>query len=58
MHMEKVIMENLTIEEMSECNGGIGLAAITLAFTIISACVTAGYTYGKDCAERDRRRHK
>lgn len=56
--MGKVIMENLTIEEMSECNGGIGLAAITLAFTIISACVTAGYTYGKDCAQRDNARGK
>ena len=56
--MDNIVIRDLSQDEMAECSGGIGLTAIALAFTIISTCVGAGYIFGKDCAERDRRNKK
>ena len=53
--MDNIVIRDLTQDEMPECNGGIALAAVALGFTIICTCVSAGYIFGKDCAERDRR---
>ena len=56
--MDIIVIRDLTQDEMAECNGGIALAAVALGFTIICTCVSAGYIFGKDCAERDRRNQK
>lgn len=49
--MEKGFYRELSVEEMTNCSGGF--LPLLLFF---GSCLSAGYIFGKDCAERDNRR--